>query len=143
MAGVLITADPVDQALRRWAREPFEYGTSDCTLSVFRYIAEGWGQSGPIARWAGRYRDEPGARDILRGRGGALRAFQDEMVSIRARRTKAPQRGAVGLIRDSDTQLVAALCTGGGWWAARTRAGFAAFHIEPLIAYDAPAGRAV
>ncbi len=142
MAGVLISADPVDLALRRWAREPFEYGTSDCTLSVFRYIAEGWGQSGPIARWAGRYRDEPGAQAILRGRGGPLRAFQDEMASIRARRSKAPQRGAVGLIRDVDTRLVAALCTGDGWWAARSRQGFAAFRVEALIAYEAPAGRA-
>lgn len=142
MAGVLTRDDPVDQALRRWAREPFEYGVSDCALSVFRYIAEGWGQSGPIARWAGRYRDEVGAKSILRGRGGPLRAFQDEMASVRARRTKAPQRGAVGLIRDSEGQLVAALCTGGGWWAARTRLGFAAFRAEALIAYDAPAGRA-
>lgn len=138
MAGVLI--DPVDQALRRWAREPFEWGTSDCALSVFRFIAEGWGDSRPIARWAGRYLNETGAKALMRTRGGPVNAFKDEMESIGARRVKAPQRGAVGLVRDAEGQLVAALCTGEGWWAARTRNGFAAFRTAGLIAYDNPKG---
>lgn len=138
MAGVL--GDAVDQALRRWARELFEYGTSDCALSVFRYIAEGWGDPRPVARWAGRYMSEEGARQALRTRGGPLRAFQDEMVSIGARRTKTPQRGTVGLVRDAEGQLVAALCTGDGWWAARTTAGFAVFRTTAILSYDNPKG---
>ncbi len=138
MAGVL--GDPVDQALRRWAREPFEYGTSDCALSVFRYVAEGWGDPRPVARWAGRYMTEAEANTHMRTRGGPVNAFKDEMESIGARRTKAAQRGAVGLVRDAGGNLVAALCTGEGWWAARTRSGFAAFRTMALVAFCDPKG---
>lgn len=135
-----LLGDPVEQTLRRWAREGFEWGTSDCALSVFRHMAEGWGEPRPIARWAGRYMTEKDAQAITRTRGGPVRAFQDEMASIGARRTKAPQRGSVGIVRDGEGQAVAALCTGEGWWAAKTQTGFAAFRALPLLAYDNPKG---
>ncbi|MBK8199240.1 MAG: hypothetical protein IPK75_12825 [Acidobacteria bacterium] len=134
MAGVLI--DAVDATLRRWAREPFAWGETDCALSVFRHVAEAWGDARALSRWVGRYRDEPGAQSILRGKGGPVRAFQDELVSIGARRVRSPQRGAVGLVRDGRDKLVAAVCLRDGWWAARTASGFAAFRASAIVAFD-------
>lgn len=134
MAGIL--GDAVDDTLRRWAREPFAWGETDCALSVFRHMAEAWRDPRSLTRWIGRYRDELGADAVMRGRGGPIRAFQDEMASVGARRVKAPQRGAVGLVRDGNDRLVAGVCIRDGWWAAKCADGFVAFRAPALVAYE-------
>lgn len=124
MAGVLNRPDDVEQTLRRWAREPFVWGETDCALSVFRHIAEAWDDPRLLADWVLRYRDERAALRAVAARGGQIRLMGQEMARIGARPVAEALRGDVGLIRDGKGRIVAGLCTGERW-AARTATGFA------------------
>lgn len=125
MAGVLINADAVDLTLRRWAREPFRWGETDCALSVFRHIAEAWSDPRLLTEWVLRYGDERAALRLVAARGGQVRLMGEEMARIGAKAVDDARRGDVGLIRDGNSRIVAGLCVGDGRWAARTVTGFA------------------
>lgn len=139
MAEVL-TPDAVTETLRRWASTRLVWGESDCAMSVFIYLADHHGVTGPRDRWRGRYHDEAGAKAHMRALGGPVRAFQAEALHAGLTRTHAPRSGDVGLVRDGDRRLVAAICLGDGRWAARVARGFCVCAFDHIVAYRVEAG---
>lgn len=132
MAGLL--NDPVNKTLRQWANETLRYGTTDCAMSVFRYLSDHYNRPRAYKHWAATYDRKSAADDIIRKEGGAIRLFQQQMKICRLRRTKAPKRGDVGLVRHRGT-LFAAICCGGGRWAVRVKTGFSVFQPSWYVAY--------
>lgn len=134
MAGLL--TDPVEMTLHRWAEERFTWGETDCAMSIFRHIADAWGRDKPYRFWFRRYGTEKAAQEIVRQWGGHIQLFRKQMQQVGARRTRTPMRGDVGLIRDDRDRLVAGICLGGGWWAAKAETGFAACRPAFVVAWS-------
>lgn len=61
--------DIVDDTLREWRRGTFAYGTSDCMLSIGRYIAR-TGHEDVTPRFVGRYDTREGAAAMMAAHGG-------------------------------------------------------------------------
>lgn len=137
MAG-LLTGDGVDRTLRRWAESSLEWGLTDCALSVFLHIAEDWGCPRPYQKWVMTYRSESEAQAIINRLGGPMPAFADEMSAIKAKRTRDPERGDVGLLRDAKRRMVACICIGKERFAVRAATGFSTIRAKPLVAWTKP-----
>lgn len=61
-----------------WRRERFEWGRTDCIMSVCNYVRDLTGTD-PAAPWRGSYSDEAGARAIFEAHGGVLALMQHGM----------------------------------------------------------------
>lgn len=68
----------VDQIRAEWRRTSFEWGESDCIMSVCNFI---WSETGidPAAPWRGSYQDEAGAVAIYSQYGGVFGLFSHGM----------------------------------------------------------------
>jgi hypothetical protein len=116
MAGLLTAPDPVAETLRRWASEPFVWGTSDCALSVLDYVEKVSGRT--IRR--PQYGSANGALRIMQKEPGGFRKLAwNTVANLGGRLTDAPVRGDVGLVELVDIGLTACLCVGPDRWAAR------------------------
>lgn len=134
MAGLL--NDAVEQTLREWSHTAFEWGESDCALAVFKYLKDHCDVPTCFERWAGVFGTEKEVNKFLNENDGPLAVLSTEMVRAGLKRTRSPKRGDVGAIRDAKGRMVTAICVGDGFWAARTRNGFASWKPRYPMAWS-------
>jgi len=110
--------DIVDRTLKAWRQSVFQYGATDCLLSIGDYVFERC-PNGPdvSAIYRGRYCDAAGAMAFVEAGGGPhglLGQFGLEPVDLDA--GEAPSRGDICVIDTGQGPdgLVGALCTGSG-----------------------------
>lgn len=102
--------DAVDQLLQTWRRTGFEWGQSDCLLSVGDYIASRGGLD-VAGGFRGTYTTESEAMTLMRDAGGAEGLIDRTGLE----RGVSPERGDVVVIDASgDGDGIAAICTGPG-----------------------------
>lgn len=107
--------DLIDLTLSAWRRSQFEWGKSDCLLSLADYlVARGCVDAGEGIR--GTYATEQGAAAILAAYGGAAALIERTGLPV----TGAPARGDIVLMHCGNDQI-GALCTGRGVAARRER----------------------
>jgi hypothetical protein len=102
--------DAVDQILSEWRRTPFEYGRTDCLLSVGDYIAARGGLC-VTDQFKGTYDDADGAAAIIEAHGGHAPLI--DLTGWQQIAPAAAVRGDVVLITGVDAgEVLAAICTG-------------------------------
>ena len=99
----------LDQTRRLWRSSKFEWGTSDCIMSVCDYVLETTGTD-PAAPWRGTYSDEPGARAIYGQYGGVLGLFSFGMELAGFHSYNAVTGAPV--VADFNGHELAGICTG-------------------------------
>lgn len=134
-ASRLVGGDLVSATVRLWAQSAFAWGTSDCLVSVVRYVAEAAGR--PMPRWP-RYSSGAGALRILRRHGGLEGYATTVLERLGCTRTEFPARGDVGLIDIPGTGPTACLCLGDKW-AARGQDGVVMFALDAEAIWAVPA----
>ena len=108
MAG-LLTSDPVAQTVRRWAAEPFVWGTSDCAMSVMGHVERVTGRTWTRDwHWSSRI----GALRTARTAGGFLATFSFAVQGMGCIPTEAPARDDIGIVELPEVGPAAALCLG-------------------------------
>lgn len=136
MAGLLISTNPgadlVAATLRAWARAPFEWGKTDCGLSVLAYVELAVGRK---AAPAPQHRDRKSAIAMLRAAGGMTAFCSSVMAALGCTRTDQPARGDVGLVRLPGSGLTACLCLGDRW-AARADREIIVVRLAPRCAWS-------
>lgn len=127
----LIGGDAVSAEVRLWAQTRFGWGTSDCLLSIVRYVVDV--KRRPMPHWP-RYSTGAGAARILHRHGG-LQAYTGKVLALLGcRPTQWPVRGDVGLIDLPGSGLTACLCLGDKW-AARGMDGLVIIDLPPQAAW--------
>ena len=103
--------DVVDQTLRIWRTTPFDWGGSDCLLSVGAYMAA-CGSPDLTGDFRGTYSDEAGALAHVEAAGGATALID---------RVGWPETAPAGMMRgdvavaDLGDYGVGGICTGQGF----------------------------
>lgn len=108
----IVAGDAISRTLRLWAQTSFAWGTSDCLLSVVRYVADVAGQ--PMPQWP-RYSNGPAALRILRRHGGLEGYAGMVLERLGCTRTDWPERGDVGILDIPGTGPTTCLCLGSAW----------------------------
>ena len=134
MAGLL--TDPVAAELRRWASEPFVWGSADCGTSLLDYAERVTGR-----RFEARpsYSNQFGAARVVREAGGFIPLCDEAMEQLGCSRTTAPVRGDVGLADLPGSGLTACLCLG-ALWAARAMFEVVIAPMAPIPAWRVQGG---
>lgn len=104
----LQTQDALFSSLKReWRSIPFEWGKSDCILSVCDYVL---GQTGidPAAPWRGSYDSEAGAQKIVSYYGGVIHLFDAGMTACGFERCD-PYVGAPAVVNVLGTPIAGIL----------------------------------
>lgn len=110
----------IHAALKKWMREPFVWGKSDCMLSIADYLADAVGVDCG-GRFRGMYASRTGCARISGFHRDPVRPFADCVAEIPLAETSGPKRGDVGVIEMAG-EVVGALCLG-AMWAARADRG--------------------
>lgn len=105
--------EAVETALRKWAREPFVWGKTDCMLSVADYLIDAVGVDCG-ARYRGKYATRRGCMWASGFHRDPVKPFADCVAEIPLAVTDAPVFGDVGVVSFGDT-VAGALCLGGKW----------------------------
>lgn len=89
----------ITRAAERWSIEPFEWGKTDCLLSLADIYKEVLGYD-PAETYRGRYKTARGAARVTKADGGIVGAFEYMARFYRWREVepKAAPPGSVGLI---------------------------------------------
>lgn len=107
--------DAVELTLKEWRSTLFEWGVSDCLMSVANYM-RAWAGVDPGADFRGVYNDEAGAQAILDGYGGAVALLDRSCLPhapLRADGQPEPVRGDA-VIFDAGGTPIGGICTGKG-----------------------------
>ncbi|QWY83144.1 hypothetical protein [Rhizobium phage RHph_X2_24] len=99
--------DIVDETLEHWRRVPFQWGESDCLLSIADYVLRCTGQDYG-APFRDTYCTELGALSHIKDAGGSAALIDASGLTV----TDAPERGDILLC--GQDYPIAALCTGRG-----------------------------
>lgn len=118
--------DLVDITLRKWRQTPFQWGLTDCMLSIADYVFEAtgddWGK-----RFRGTYKTERGAfRHILKAGGEFKLIDASGLASV-----EVPERGDI-VLAGANEFVVAGICTGDGV-AMRLLAGVIEMNLDFII----------
>lgn len=108
----------LDAFLERMAATPFVDGRTDCALTLADWVVLN-GHADPASDLRGRYRTALGRERIVRRHGGLVRVVGDRLERVVLAETANPVRGDGGVVRLAGRDL-AAICVGGGHWAAKT-----------------------
>lgn len=105
--------DIVDETLKLWRQSAFEWGDTDCMLSIGDYVAKCGGPD-LTPDYRGRYDSEAGAHAAMQPAGGPVGIVDSSGLS----RVQTPARGDIVVI-DVTTPggppvLIGGLCTGSG-----------------------------
>jgi hypothetical protein len=103
----------IQTTFRRWMREPFAWGKSDCMLSVADYLIEAVGVDCGC-RFRGRYSTMVGCARVSGFHRDPVKPFADCVAEIPLTETAKPKRGDVGVVEMADT-TVGAICMGKKW----------------------------
>lgn len=112
--------------IHRWMAEPFVWGgservgASDCMLVLADYLVDlGYPDIG--AKWRGRYDSALSAQRVAGFLTDPVRPLAEGCASIGLRRTEAPKRGDIGIVRflDVDGPKVAGSIFLGRNWAVK------------------------
>lgn len=71
----------IDATRAKWREADFEWGTTDCILSVCDYVLEATGKD-PAEPWRGSYQCELGAEAVHSQFGGVMGVFNEAMSRI-------------------------------------------------------------
>jgi hypothetical protein len=155
MAGLLIPAaagigpaeqvDAVADELRRWASLPFDWGATDCGLSILRYVERIVGKLLDPQPW---HRSALEAARLLKAAGGYPAYCAWIMEQLGCPLTDDPLRGDVALVDLDGVGLTACLCLGPAslrsaesMWAARGDRAIMMLPARHEIAWRVPCPR--
>lgn len=103
--------DIVDKTVARWERDGFEWGVTDCDMSLADYAMEITGQD-PAADWRGQYHDQQSAYVFIERAGGNSKLMETGLRSIGIEPVEdAPTRGDIVAARFGSAEI-AGLCLG-------------------------------
>lgn len=105
--------EAIQSALRKWMREPFAWGKSDCMLSVADYLIDAVGVDCG-GRFRGRYSTMVGCARVSGFHRDPVRPFADCVAEIPLPETHKPCRGDVGVVQMPDGP-VGGICLGRKW----------------------------
>jgi hypothetical protein len=118
------------------AREPFQWGRSDCFLFAADWVRLRTGYD-PASPWRGSYRTALGAARAMRQAGGVLELARIAMAGFAE--TTEPRDGDVAIVhaalerrKGSPWAAHAAAVRVGAWWVVKTRSGLVG-NRPPLI----------
>jgi len=103
--------DIVDETLREWRSGVFEYGQTDCMLSIGRYLAR-TGHRDVTGQFIGRYDTQEGALAHMLDHGGVAGLMALAGAAVK---DGAPERGDVLEVLYQDEEMlcgIGGLCTG-------------------------------
>jgi hypothetical protein len=104
----LQTQDVSFNSLRReWRETPFEWGKTDCILSVCDYVLDQTGID-PAAPWRETYNTERGAMEIVEQYGGVLGLFDYGMKACGFDRCE-PREGLPSVVNVGGTSIASIL----------------------------------
>jgi hypothetical protein len=106
-------SEAIKATMQRWMREPFEWGQSDCMLSVADYLIHAVGFDCGT-RFRGKYYSRLGCARLSGFHIDPVKPFADCVAEIPLKETKSPVRGDVGVIEVHDT-VAGGICLGKAW----------------------------
>jgi hypothetical protein len=110
---MLTRDEAIKTAMRKWMKEPFEWGKSDCMLSVADYLIDAVG-----ADCGGQFRGKYANRKECARLSGYMRdpvkPFAACVAEIPLQETTEPKKGDVGVIHMAG-ETVGAVCLGDKW----------------------------
>lgn len=106
--------------LREVAQRPFEWGVSDCELTLADWVlrVEGWD---PAAGIRGTYDDEGGAAAVLSSAGGAVALITRQLGRSPCLHARPGDIGLIEVTGVDGPRIVGAICTGSRWAAKSPR----------------------
>lgn len=105
--------EAVQTALRKWAREPFVWGKTDCMLSVADYLIDAVGVDCG-GRYRGRYSTRRGCMRVSGFHRDPVGAAEMCITEIPLALTASPAFGDVGVVAFGET-VAGGLCLGSKW----------------------------
>ena len=118
-----------------WSQTDLIYGQTDCAMSVFRFIADAYGDDRLLTRWQGRYAGRLHAARMVKAKGGPERFANRQLQSIGFVKTIETQNGDIGLVRDTTGQAIMAVRIGPERWASKAAFGVFIHKTEAEIAW--------
>ena len=129
-------SEVIARHLRRWATEPFAWGTTDCCLVLADYVLDVTGRDG-ASHLRGRYTSKAGCNRVSGFLKRGLAAVVGECAAAAGLPAcDAPQRGDIGVLQFDERVCAGALCLGPRRWAIKSPDGLLTIDRDHIAAWS-------